>query len=54
MDTPVLETERLVVRKFAEKDIPALYLILKDEEVNEFLPWYPMKSLQETEKFYEE
>ena len=54
MNTPMLETERLIVRKFTEKDIPALYLILKDEEVNEFLPWYPMKTMQEAEKFYEE
>ena len=32
----------------------ALFLILKDEEVNKFLPWYPMKNIEETMKFYEE
>lgn len=32
----------------------ALFLILKDEEVNKFLPWYPLKNLEETKKFYEE
>lgn len=32
----------------------ALFLILKDEEVNKFLPWYPMKNIGETRKFYEE
>ena len=32
----------------------ALFLILKDEEVNRFLPWYPMKNLEETRQFYEE
>lgn len=26
----------------------ALFLILKGEEVNQFLPWYPLKSLEET------
>lgn len=29
-------------------------MILEDEEVNKFLPWYPIKSLEETRKFYEE
>lgn len=54
MNTPRLETERLVLRKFTEEDITALFLILKDEEVNKFLPWYPVKDLKETEKFYAE
>lgn len=54
MNTPTLETERLILRKFTEDDLEALFLILKDEEVNRFLPWYPMKNLKETKKFYEE
>lgn len=54
MNTPILKTERLILRKFTENDIEALYLILKDEEVNKFLPWYPVKSLEEVKKFYEE
>ena len=37
-----------------EEDVNALFLILKDEEVNTFLPWYPVKNLDETRKFYEE
>lgn len=32
----------------------ALFLILKDEEVNRFLPWYPAKNMEEAERFYEE
>ncbi|MCI8956209.1 MAG: GNAT family N-acetyltransferase [Eubacterium sp.] len=52
MNTPTLETERLILRKFTENDMEALYLILKDEEVNRFLPWYPMKDIEETKKFY--
>lgn len=32
----------------------ALFLILKDEEANKFLPWYTLKNLEETVKFYEE
>lgn len=54
MNTPMLETERLILRKFTEEDLEALFLILKDEQVNTFLPWYPMKDLGEPKKFYEE
>lgn len=54
MNTPALETERLILRKFTKKDLEALFFILRDEEVNEFLPWYPVKSREETKVFYEE
>ncbi len=54
MNTPLLETGRLFLRKFTERDIEALFLILKDEEVNKFLPWYPVKNMEETKKFYDE
>lgn len=53
-NTPVLETERLILRKFTEEDMNALFLILKDEEANQFLPWYPVKNLEETKSFFEE
>lgn len=53
MNTPTLKTERLILRKFTEQDMEALFLILKDEEVNKFLPWYPMENIEETRKFYE-
>ena len=54
MNTPTLETKRVILRKFTEEDIEALFLILRDEEANRFLPWYPIKSLEEAKKFYEE
>lgn len=54
MNTPTLKTKRLVLRKFTEQDMEALFLILRDEEVNKFLPWYPLKDLEETRRFYEE
>ena len=50
MNTPTLETDRLILRRFSEEDINALFLILKNEEVNTFLPWYPVKSIDETRK----
>lgn len=36
MNTPTLETERLILRKFTEQDMEALFFILQDEEVNSF------------------
>lgn len=54
MNTPTLETERLILRKFTEKDLEALFHILKEESVNRFLPWYPAKDLEEARRFYEE
>lgn len=54
MNTPTLTTERLILRRFTEDDLGALFRILKDETVNEFLPWYPVKDMAETKQFYEE
>lgn len=51
-NTPTLITERLILRKFTEKDIEALFLILQDKEVNRFLPWFPTESLAEARQFY--
>ena len=54
MNTPTLKTERLTLRRFTEQDIEALFSILREEEVIRFLPWYPLKDLEETRRFYEE
>lgn len=54
MNTPRLETERLILRKFHEGDIEALYLLLRDEEVNTFLPWFPLKSMEEARAHFME
>ena len=53
METPVLETERLILRAFTEADLEALYAIYSDEEVNRFLPWFPVKTLEDARIFYE-
>jgi len=42
LNTPTLETERLILRKFTENDIEALFAIYKDEEVNILLSWFPL------------
>lgn len=53
MNTPTLKTKRLILRKFTPEDIESLYLIFKDEDVNTFLPWYPLKNREEAKEFYE-
>ena len=54
MNTPLIETERLILRKFTEDDMEALYKIYSDEEVNRFLPWFPLKSMEEAYLFFQE
>lgn len=41
------------MRKFTEHDLKALYEIYCDEEVNIFLPWFPLYSLEEAREFYQ-
>ena len=53
-NTPTLETKRLILRKFTEDDFPALFQIFSDVEVNQFLPWFPLKSEEEVGAFFHE
>ena len=48
-----LTTDRLILRKFNENDMKALYELLSDKLTNKFLPWFPLKNIEETEEFYE-
>ena len=54
MNTPRLETHRLILRKFTEGDIGALYEILRDREVNTFLPWFPTERMEDAAAFFRE
>ena len=49
-NTPVLETERLILRRFTPADGEAVYRLYSDKEVNRFLPWFPLESREEAEK----
>lgn len=53
-NTPRLETERLILRKFTAQDALELLKILEDEEVNTFLPWFPIKHIEEAKVFLQE
>ena len=46
MNTPSLETARLILRRFTEDDMPAVFAIFNDEEVNRFLPCFPVKTME--------
>ena len=48
-----IETKRLVLRTFTPDDMTPLYHLLRDAEVNTFLPWFPVKTMEEAVAFYE-
>lgn len=52
----MIETKRLIIREIesTETDLNALNTLLSDKEVNKYLPWYPMKDINDTKKFYKE
>jgi len=53
MNTPTLETEHLIIRKFTKDDLSALFNIYSDKQVNKFLPWFPLKSMEEAKSLFE-
>ncbi len=54
INTPFLETGRLLLRKFTEQDMAALFAIYSDKEVNQYLPWFPLKTMEEAAVFWKE
>ncbi len=53
MDHIRIQTDRLILRRFEENDMKAIYLLFSDNEVNTFLPWYPVKDMNEAKNFFE-
>ena len=53
MNTPMIKTERLILREFTGNDLDALYKIFSDKDVNLFLPWFPLTSMEDARVFYE-
>lgn len=45
--TPVLETERLILRPITPKDANAAFVWLSDEKVNKFMPYNLYKNTDE-------
>ena len=54
MDTSIIGTKRLILRKFTEDDMGAIYKIYSDAEVNRFLPWFPIRTMAQAEEIYNE
>lgn len=50
----VLETERLILRSFNERDLDYIFEIFSDVEVNKYLPWFPLKTKEDALLFYNE
>lgn len=53
-NTPRLETERLILRRFTPADLEAVLRIYSDRETNRFLPWFPIETQAEAEQLLEE
>lgn len=50
-NTPNIETERLLLRRFTKEDVSALFLLLSDRVVNTYLPMFVLKSEKEAEEY---
>lgn len=50
----VLTSDRLILRRFTEDDLDAFWSIMRDEDVNRFLPWYPLKRRDDAAIFLRE
>lgn len=50
-NTPTLETDRLILRKFNDNDIDDMFLLYRNEDVNKFLPFFPLKTRNEVENY---
>lgn len=53
-NSPKILTDRLILRRFHEKDAEAMFEILSDKETNAFLPWFPPQSLEEAKRHVRE
>lgn len=51
VNTPQLETPRLILRKFTQDDLEDVFRIYSDLEVNTFLPWFPLRSMDEARAY---
>lgn len=52
MDLRTIKTKRLVLRKFQGKDVPYIFDLLSDIDVNKYLPWFSLKTYEEAYDFY--
>ena len=53
-NTPTLTTQRLILKKFCETDLQAMFLLLGDKEINTFLDMLPLKNIEEAKTWLQE
>lgn len=51
INTPTLETQRLILRKAVKQDCEAFFEIFKDDTIHRYRPWFPMTSLEEASHY---
>lgn len=51
INTPTLETQRLILRKAEIRDDQALFEILKDDTIYRYRPWFPLTSVNQATKY---
>ncbi|MGM0125653.1 hypothetical protein IGI37_003052 [Enterococcus sp. AZ194] len=51
----IIETKRLILRNFSDsqEDITALFVLLSDKKVNQYLPWHPVETKEQAKAFYQ-
>ncbi|NLO86479.1 MAG: GNAT family N-acetyltransferase [Clostridiales bacterium] len=54
VDTPEILTERLVLRRFTMEDSDAFLCIMRDKEVNTYLPMFPLDTAAEAKAYLKE
>lgn len=50
-DLPIIETERLILRKIKENDVNDLFEYASKEEVTKYLPWDTNKKINDAKEF---
>lgn len=53
-NSPRIETERFILRKFNDEDVMDLHEIISDELINKFLPFFRPENIADTKCFLEE
>lgn len=53
-NTPTIETKRIILRRFEEKDVDAVYNLYQDKDVNIFLPTLPLRTKNEAVELLKE
>lgn len=50
----IFETKRLILRPITTDDLKDFFVLLADKKTNIYLPWFPIRSIDEATKFYKD